>query len=229
MNEPILPQIVPIPNSKIKDITGQRYGRLCAIGYVGTNYRGNSLWLCLCDCGKSIAVDGCCLRNGNTQSCGCYQKSLIAEQGKRKRKHGMRNSPEYVVWRNMLLRCEDPNADSYPLYGARGIKVCDEWHSFENFISDVGRRPSKNHSLDRIDNNGNYEKLNVRWVTVKQQANNRRSNRHIEHDGVTRTLAEWADIVGLGYNTLWHRLNVAKWTVERALHVPCNSEKQPTA
>lgn len=124
------------------------------------------------------------------------------------RKHGMTKSPEFFCWHNMRMRCSTPTSSSYHLYGARGIKVCPRWSdSFENFLADMGPRPSPKHSLDRIDSNGNYEPANCRWATAAEQAANRRSVRNITHGGVTASIAEWARRTGLKEATIAYRLN----------------------
>lgn len=118
----------------------------------------------------------------------------------------------------MKTRCTNPKATKYADYGGRGIRVCDAWlTSFEAFLTDVGTRPSRQHSLDRIDNNGNYEPGNVRWSTVVRQNYNRRSNHLITHNGVTLTLTEWAQRLGITRSTLSARFNLRGWTIDKAM------------
>ncbi len=151
---------------------GDRFGRLVAMAMVGRVEDRHLLFLCRCDCGGKSTVPTKRLRSGNTTSCGCFRKeqALMAVT-----KHGKCGSPEYRSWRGMLTRCYRQKGEHWRWYGERGIKVCDRWRrSFENFLADVGHKPSPKHSLDRIDNDGNYEPGNVRWATPKQQANNRR-------------------------------------------------------
>ncbi len=122
-------------------------------------------------------------------------------------KHGMTKSPEYQVWRNILIRCFNPKARMYPRYGGRGITICDEWrNSFQAFFDHVGRRPSNKHSIDRIDNNGNYEPGNVRWVERKQQQQNISTNTNIDIDGKRICLREAARQYGIPYSTLEARI-----------------------
>lgn len=129
-------------------------------------------------------------------------------------------SLEYVTWTAIKRRCLNPRASDYPNYGGRGITICDAWRdSFEAFLANVGRRPSSQHSIDRIDNNGNYEPGNVRWATRREQANNMRTNRRLTFDGVTRTATEWARIVGMEPYLVHRRLSDG-WSIERALNAP---------
>lgn len=122
-------------------------------------------------------------------------------------KHGMLNTPEYRAWHAMKVRCNNKNAPNYRLYGGRGIRVCESWNgSFETFFSDMGKRPSKYHQLDRIDNDGDYKPENCRWATATQQANNRRSNRLLTVRGKTKTVAEWSREVGVEADTIRKRL-----------------------
>jgi len=140
-------------------------------------------------------------------------------------RHGMSGSPEYVAWYHMKYRCHQIADGGYRFYGARGISVCDEWRrSFESFYKDVGKRPSPDHTLERIDNNGNYETGNVVWATRKQQARNKSSNRLVEYMGESKPLAEWAERTGLNYHTLCSRLN-SGWSFAEAITKPANSRR----
>lgn len=150
------------------DLTGQVFSRLTVLEFAGLRHR-QSRWLCACSCGKEKTVFGGNLKSGATRSCGC----LIAETvGNRSRKHGLSKTPEYKVWRAMFQRCEDRSSKSYRRYGGRGISICGRWRTFENFLADMGKRPSKTHSIDRVNNDGNYEPSNCRWATRKQQYEN---------------------------------------------------------
>lgn len=183
----------------VKDITGQEFGRLTAVEQAGLDKKQRALWLCRCECGNELIVSGYNLRNGHTQSCGCLQKELAR---KLNTTHGMSLSPEYGVWSGMLKRCENPKAPSYKRYGGRGIAVCAEWHSFENFYRDMGPRP-KGHSIDRIDTNKGYEPGNCRWATATEQQNNRRNNIKLQLLDTDGTLAGISREMGINYNSLY--------------------------
>lgn len=199
------------------DLTGQRFGRLAALNREA-NKSGRVMWLCRCDCGVTVVIRAFSLTTRKSRSCGCGQKESAR---KRLTTHGMHRTTEYMIYQGMIGRCEQPAHSSYPDYGGRGIYVCTEWrNSFERFYSDMGPRPSRTHSIDRIDNNGPYSPTNCAWATPKQQANNRRprkrGHRYLTFRGETKTATEFARQFGLEPMTVIQRLN-ANWTVERAL------------
>ncbi len=198
---------------RLIDLTGRKFGILTVIARADVA-ASHVHWNCVCDCGNTCRVSGINLRRGATKSCGCRQARV---------KHGRARrgqwTPEYSAWNSVMTRCYNKNDKGYQYWGGRGIRVCSRWHDVNNFIADMGPRPSPLHSIDRIDNDGDYEPSNCRWATSKQQTDNRRNSRLIEFDGRTQTLAQWASEVGLAWGTIAHRIRQG-WSIERALRTP---------
>ncbi len=191
---------------------GERFGRLTTVRKMG------AYWECLCDCGSTCAVPPNQLEHGRQVSCGCYKSERIAAMS---RVHGLSKLPEYRIWQKMVARCHLETDRGYRLYGLRGISVCDRWRtSVVHFIEDMGVRPSTSYSLERVDNDGNYEKSNCIWATQKQQCNNRRGNLLVEIGGRTMTLKQWSEDSGIGYLTLYGRYS--RGDTGDALIRPCD-------
>ena len=198
---------------RFQDLTGQRFGKLLVQRYAGRKKR--TAWQCLCDCGNTRVVMSFNLKSGHTRSCRCILDDMTINVT-----HGKTRSPEWTAWVNMNQRCHQAAYRYYGEYGGRGITVCDDWrNSFSSFLSDMGEKPSAAHSIDRIDNNGNYCPENCRWATRHEQARNTRRNRLLTLNGETMCLAEWVDRVGIHQKTITGRLNRG-WSDERALTTP---------
>ena len=207
------------------DLTGQRFGRLLVLRPSHTDKWQNWHWLCLCDCGASHTVQTGCLRRGISRSCGCLQREEV-RGNKHGQTHGMSNSPEYKSWVSMGVRCFNKTTDYYHNYGGRGITVCPEWReSFEAFYRDMGPRLSLGHTIDRIDNDGNYEPGNCRWATRKQQSRNTRQLHILTFNNESHCITEWAKRTGMNYLTLVSRIRRG-WATERALTTPVNTKQE---
>lgn len=198
------------------NLQGKRFGMLLVLSREGSTRNGQGTaptWRALCDCGGEIVATGPNLKKGSTLSCGCLRQ-----------KHGMFGTPEYSAWIRMIQRCTNPAVPNYPSYGGRGITVCVQWReNFTAFLADMGRRPAPGYSLDRIDNNGNYEPSNCRWATAKQQARNKRTSHVLTVNGESLTLAAWTERLGAGQHTIRERLNRG-WTAEAAATTPVSRE-----
>jgi uncharacterized protein YkuJ len=188
--------------NKIKDRTGERYGMLVALRLheVRQGKQAQPVWLCRCDCGNEKPILGHSLQNGNTKSCGCVWKTRPGS-----RRHGQSKSYTYTTWRAMKDRCYNPNCTSYRHYGGKGVKVCDEWQTYEGFVASMGERP-KGMTLDRIDPDGDYEPGNCRWATARQQAGNLPHARRIEHEGKVYSTVAFAELMGVHPATLNWRI-----------------------
>lgn len=207
---------------KRKDITGQKFGKLKVVSFAytkkgnGRNY--HSFYNCVCECGNACVVEGAKLRNGHTQSCGCYRHERQVEANT---KHKGRYTKLYVVWCNMKGRCYNPKYQRFNTYGARGITVCEEWKNdfgtFQKWAEKNGYNPESKRgecTLDRIDNNKGYSPDNCRWVTNQIQANNKSTNIFITYKGKTKTLAEWSKEIGIKPDTIKNRIKNG-WSIEK--------------
>jgi len=175
------------------------------------------LWRCVCDCKTERFVRQGNLRSGHTTSCGCQ---IAIKTRAANKTHGMTRTTTYTIWRQVKSRCLNSNNPSYSDYGGRGISICKRWEdSFEAFLLDMGERPSDRHSIDRIDNSGDYEPGNCKWSTFAEQNRNYRRNIIIEHNGQAKCLADWADEMGITRHTLRRRIR-AGWDMADALTIP---------
>ncbi len=182
------------------DLTGKRFARLTAVKPVQLEKNGKSVmaWQCRCDCGNKVTVVTVRLRNGDVKSCGCLKVDTAIAIGHANRTHGDQESPEYRAWVAMRNRCNNPNHQMWRLYGGSGVKVCKRWNKYENFLADMGRKPSPKHSLDRYPNcYGDYKPSNCRWATLNEQNGNRRPwKRRTAYELLAHAQAELSKIKG---------------------------------
>lgn len=197
--------------STFKDLTGFQSGRWTVLGFSGKKH-GNLYWLCRCSCGTEKEVKGGNINKKKTLSCGCLSEDLASV---RNSTHKQSSTPIYNVWNSMVMRCHNPNVERFLDYGGRGIKVCDRWRKFENFISDMGERP-KGMTIERRDNDGDYEPSNCYWAPWSVQAMHKRNTVYLEHLGEKLCLAEWARRLSLDPKLLYSRKNKG-WNDERIL------------
>lgn len=205
-------------------MVGKRFG-LYTVLERSPRKESHAYWICKCDCGSIRHVSGGGLRRGSIRSCGCARESW--SPNKRGTTHGMARTKEYHAWQAMRSRCSNPNMPNYPRYGGRGIRVCPEWEkSFDSFFQFMGPAPSKDHSLDRYpDNDGNYEPGNCRWATATEQQNNRRCNRILTADGVSKNLSQWASDLGTKSHVLLTRLALG-WSERDSVTIPVKKRKR---
>lgn len=192
----------------MKDLANQRFGRQVAVKPCGKNKYGNVLWLCKCDCGNEHIVASGKLVQGKSKSCGCYSREIRIQQ---LQKHGITTGGKprtFIIWNGMKARCLNPNATSYKSYGARGITVCEEWLTFENFHKwAMSNGYDDGLELDRIDNDKNYCPENCRWVMKSFNAMHQRKNRNIEISGVSMSISAWCREVKMSRSTAYKFLS----------------------
>lgn len=197
-----------------KDLTGHRTGRLAIQYRLPERISGRIVWRCICDCGNACQVTSNQLlhKTKPTRSCGCLKLDVL-------RTHGGSGTSEFSAFQNMHQRCSNQKSPRFAGWGGRGISVCERWQTFENFIADMGPKPSPALTLERIDNDGNYEPGNCEWATRKKQQRNMSRNHVLTFNGESHALATWADRIGMPVKTLESRIK-RHWTVERAFTQP---------
>lgn len=217
--------------AKMKDLTGQKFGLLTAIKPTSKKKRGCYIWLCKCDCGNEKEVSSSYLLKNSTQSCGCLMTKARIENAKKMNGfyHGHYNERLYRIYCGMIYRCTKTECKDFKYYGGKGIKVCDEWlNSYECFKEwAFANGYSDELTLDRKDSIKNYEPSNCRWVSMKEQSNNKGCNVMITHNGETHTLKQWSEILGVNYYTMHKRYKRGKTPAE-ILKKPKRGEKHGT-
>ena len=215
------------------DLTGKRFGRYTVISRAESQtyrdckrVRTRTMWNCKCDCGNVKVVSADALRGGHVVSCGCYKKE---HDHTRCMTHGAtvdrKRTRLYKIWDGMKARCYNPRKTYYPIYGGRGIEMCDEWHySFESFRNwALANGYDDSLTIDRIDNDGNYCPENCRWATVSQQNNNKSTSHYLTYNGETKTIMQWAEATGFTFHAIYARL-AKGMTVEEALLTPLQTK-----
>lgn len=197
-----------MPKGNPIDLNGQKFGKWTVIGpgpYSFTSKKRR--WICRCECGREGIVPTGDLRNGESKSCSSCKRAT----------HRMSGTREFWIWHGMKKRCLNQNHKWWHCYGGRGIKVCDRWlNSFESFMEDMGPRPSRKHSIERINNNGNYEPSNCKWGTTFEQNRNKRTNRRVTINGRTQCAVDWSDELGLSKSCFLNRIKHG-WSGEALL------------
>jgi hypothetical protein len=203
---------------------GDRFGRWTVVGSAERSRTGFKRWTCRCECGVERIVWQSVLLNGTSSSCGCYARERARENSTHGATVGYKPTAEWRVWNGMKRRCYDKKEPAYRNYGGRGITVCVRWlNDFAAFLADVGPRPPSDgkrpFTIERIDNNGNYEPGNVRWATWSEQCRNRRTSRMVTLNGETKSLLTWCEELSRDYDLVAGRLQKG-WSVERAFNAP---------
>lgn len=203
---------------KSKNLTNQKFGRLLVVSKFGSK-NNKVYWNCICDCGNNVLVTTSNLKCNKIKSCGCLKSEILT---KRNIKHNQRNTKLYDIWKTIKQRCFNPNCNSYHNYGGRGITICENWkdnyNSFYQWSIENGYKEGL--TIDRIDNNGNYEPSNCRWTTRLVQGNNTRTNKYITINNETKSLADWCRFYNISYFLVQQRINKSKWDIIKALTTP---------
>lgn len=195
--------------SKRKDYTGQKYNRMMALSYSHTR-NGHSYWKCVCECGNHRTVQVRSIVNGNTKSCGCYNIETGKTAGEQNKTHGYSTSKIYKLWWSIIQRCNNKKSEMYKNYGAKGIKFCETWKKFENFLDDMGDRPSYLHVIRRIDDSKDYDVSNCRWIIDETKL-----GLMIEYKGTKKHLIDWSKELNIERGLLYNRIFQLGWDIEK--------------
>lgn len=211
---------VPRRSGEPIDLTGRVIGRLTVLKLIGTKPRR---WLCRCECGTAKKATSNHLLSGSVNSCGCWRAERIRQSNL---KHGMTKTRTWRIWQSMLRRCDGRTSpEQRAVYFDRGIRCCERWRKFENFLADMGQCPSDAHTLEREDVNGNYEPSNCKWATYYEQSRNKRNSRKITIDGETLVVTDWAKRSGVPANTIFARL-YSGWPERESVETPVRGAMQ---
>lgn len=201
---------------KVIDLRGHTFGKLEVVARDSNSAQGKARWACRCSCGNQTTIVSASLLSGVSKSCGCLNIELTRS---RETTHGKTKTPEFSVWQDIHRRCYNKNFRQYKDYGGRGITVSEEWKKFETFLKDMGPRPSKSHTIERVNNSSGYSKENCVWATRQQQNNNRRDTRLFTYLKVTKSLADWCREFNVNYGRVSNRLYCG-WEFEKAIGTP---------
>lgn len=204
---------------KAKDLTNRVFGKLSVKERVLENKNRRAMWLCFCSCGSKIIISSNGLLNGGTKSCGCIKNEKVIE---RSTKHNLVRNPIYRVWQNAKNRCYNQNVKEYKNYGGRGIQMCNEWkNDFMPFYQwSIENGYKENLTIDRINNDGNYEPTNCRYATKETQSTNRRNIVFVTYKNEQKTISEWCRLLNLDFNMVYQRI-WRGWSAEKAfVHPP---------
>ncbi len=203
-------------------LPGTKHGRLTVLAFERDDPK-HPHYRVRCECGTEKLI-----QRGNldrTHSCGCIKREMLQA----KATHGRSHTPEWTAWVDMIARCSRATCTGYANYGGRGITVCERWREFTNFYADMGLKPTPKHTIDRIDNDGNYEPSNCRWATRKVQRVNQRRVQILTFRGVTGTLKDLAEHFGISYTAAHQRRYTLHWTLDRILTTPAQHRKSPSS
>lgn len=204
------------------DLTGKKFGMLTCVCIGEKDKSGKTQWNVFCECGAKKLVRLNDLRSNKVTSCGCKRIALS-------KKHGLHSHELYMTWYGMIERCRNSNHVGFLRYGGSGIDVCERWaESINNFIDDMGERPSKLHTLDRIDNTKGYSKENCRWATKKEQSRNRKDNVYVVYNGINILLKDLSELKNINYQVLHRRLFISGWDIEKSINEIVKTKNKET-